>query len=705
MRRILSTLILLFVVLGIATAQYRKMSPLVREAAIEGKSLPALAKGGASVDSPRLIAFVRTTDSSALLSQGCDILLELRDIVIASIPLQNIEAVAAMPQVQRIEARQSNCQILNDQTASIVFADKLWAPSEMQQTGLKGKDVIVGVVDAGMDFSHPTFRTADGQQLRIKAVWDWLDFSDGGTMAGVNPFVGKQYIGEEQIMQKMHSVDASVKSLQGHGTHTTATVAGSGYNGASASLYSGMAPEADLCMVSVSCGDNTSLIPENKKFLFTSATNILAFKYIFNYAESQGKPCVINISMGSPEDLYQSNIENDAINELCGPGKIICAAAGNEARKGNYIHKEKGREKAGAFLTASSKSASWLLSSTEYPMVNLTFYPKDADEFLWQYDTERLREFPDSEYIDTLNVNGKELYISLMAYPSWVNEANTATDIIIASKEELGIGSSLPIALTLTGASNDIEAFAQIGSFTKNSKDATLAEYDNTHCLSIPAACDDVIAVGSGGFRTSYINYQGRTAGFGSAAGGVRSDFSSIGPNKKGDIKPEVMAPGQNIISAMNSYFLEGLSATDGLRSYIVETFESNGRTYGWYGNSGTSMAAPVVSGVVALWLQENPQLTPDQVREVIMNTSVQNVSGVTYPNNEYGYGLINAEAGVKYIREHFPNAIQHAGINILQPSSITSIHALNGQRLSDISGMHGVFIVTKNGKARKVLR
>ena len=292
-----------------------------------------------------------------------------------------------------------------------------------------------------------------------------------------------------------------------------------------------------------------------------------------------------------------------------------------------------------------------------------------------------------------------------MAYPSWVNEAKTVTDIIISSQEEIGIGSTLPISLTLTDASNDIEAFAQRGSFKKDERDATLGDFDNTHCLSIPASCDDVISVGAVAYRTDYINYQGQSSGYGSATDGMRADFSSIGPNKKGNIKPEVMAPGQNIISASNSYFLEGLSASDDSRNYLVETFQDNGRTYGWYGNSGTSMATPVVSGVVALWLQENPTLTPDQVREVIMNTSTHTVSGITYPNNEYGYGLINAEAGVEYIRSHFATAIQQHGIETVTAAAANAIHSISGQRLADISNRHGIFIVTKDGKARKVIR
>ncbi len=681
------TLCLLLVNIGLCSAQYHKMSPLVRQAAREGKSLSALANGTRAADAPRLIAFVRTTDSSVLASEGCDVLLELGDIVIAAIPLQNIEQVAALPQVKQIAASQSS-NLLNDQSASIVFADKLWSTPTPTLPGLTGKDVVVGVVDAGIDFSHPTFRTADGSQLRIKAVWDWLDFTDGGSSVVVDTLmIGRQYIGEEEILAKMYSADSYIHNLAGHGTHTAATAAGSGFNGTVGSPYSGMAPEADLCMVSVAAGINWQLIPEDKKYLYTDATNDLAFKYIFDYAESQGKPCVINISMGSPEDLYQSKIANDAISRIVGPGKIICSAVGNEAENGNYIFKGLGVEKKGAFLLGSAKANAWLLSSTEYPVVNLTFYPKNEEKIEWTYDTERLREYPDDSYTEILQIDGRDVYLELMAYPSWVDEKRIATDIVISTEDSNVIGTALPVALTLTGASNEIEAFAQkSNSFKKDERDATLCDFDNTHCINVPASCDDVIGVGAV-----------------SKTDGVRCDFSSIGPNKQGAIKPEVMAPGQNIISAMNSSFYEALSEEDYLQDYVVEKFESNGRTYGWYSMDGTSMAAPVVTGVIALWLQENPTLTPDQVREVIMNTSTHPVRGIAYPNNEYGYGLIDAEAGVEYIRTHFTNPTHLHGVETINANNANTIYSITGQRLTDITDRHGIFVITKDGKALKV--
>lgn len=703
MKRFVFTILFTIIALGSVNAQLRKMSPFVRQAAMEGRTMPAFVKGAKGKnDSKRLIAFVRTTDKDVVTEQGCDVLLELGDIIIASIPLQNIEALAAMPEVQSIEASPSNMQSYNDQASVITNASKLWETPTQTLKGYTGKDVVVGVVDSGIDFLHPTFRTADGQHLRIKAVWDWLDFTNNGSEVSLSPYIGRQYVGEEQIMQKKHSADSYIVGMRGHGTHTSATAAGSGYNGSTVSQYIGMAPEADLCIASVDEVSNRSLIPEDRGFLYTRAADILAYKYIFDYAESVGKPCVINVSMGEPEDLYQNETMNEAFSRIVGPGRIICAAAGNDADRKTYIHKPAGKEKAGAFLSFNGTYNTWLMSSTDYPMINLTFYPQGEDKVEWHFDTNALRETPDESHNDTLVIDNKRVRLEMMAYPSWVDNNRYAIDIVIDNMDESPLGTSMPVALTLTDAGMDIEAFSQRGHFTSNSQDPSLADCDNTHNIGMPGALDDVICVGSVSYRANFINYEGNKFAWYSDSGGKRSVYSSIGPNKKGNLKPEVVAPGQNVISALNSYYNEVLDPEDDFyRKVIVETFDSDGRTYGWAAMSGTSQAAPVVTGIVALWLQENPNLTPDNIREIIANTSRQEISEYEYPNMEYGYGLIDAQAGMGYIKKNFPTSI--GAITTPSTSAPVAYYDINGCRLNGINGKRGIFIVTKNGKTYKV--
>ena len=79
----------------------------------------------------------------------------------------------------------------------------------------------------------------------------------------------------------------------------------------------------------------------------------------------------------------------------------------------------------------------------------------------------------------------------------------------------------------------------------------------------------------------------------------------------------------------------------------ILEHFDFQGRSYAWNANSGTSMATPAVAGAIALWLQAKPTLTPEEAMEVISRTSSHYDPSLTYPNNLYGHGQIDAYRGL----------------------------------------------------------
>ena len=71
------------------------------------------------------------------------------------------------------------------------------------------------------------------------------------------------------------------------------------------------------------------------------------------------------------------------------------------------------------------------------------------------------------------------------------------------------------------------------------------------------------------------------------------------------------------------------------------------GETYEWVINGGTSMASPCVAGIIALWLEADPTLSPEDVKNVFAKTATHIDETMEYPNNSYGYGEINAYAGL----------------------------------------------------------
>ena len=722
-------------------AQINKLSPYVRQAMMTERAAhqSAMAKGSKTVGKrPVMTAFVRTTDIDMLRQQGCSIYAKWDDMCIAAIPLDMLETLAAMPQIQRIEAGES-CAVTNDTTATVTRVSDVWDDFYTTTDTDGGASVVVGVMDIGFDLTHPTFRSADGKTFRISRLWDQIDSSDNGVaVTGITDdgesdtiYVGRQYVGEEALLTLQHTTDGLA---QYHGTHTAGTAAGSGWEGddgqqmepsattkhlssttrklstntqhPSPNTYSGMAPGADICLVANATSENAGLISQADKYKYTTATDMLGFKYIFDYADSVGKPCVINFSEGAHDDLYQSGIYNEVLSKMIGPGHIVCASAGNEgSADGSYIHKAEGVEQQGAFLAkGGSNTAIYVLRSPKPVQMLLTFYKNNSKALDKEYDMTELAEFPDSVMTDSLDIQGDTIVVMMQTYPSCYDSTLLATDIVLKHLGSTKYGSTVPTSLTLLGLDNDIEAFGSGGYFVKNSLDTLLADFDRTHNILFPGSLKDVICIGNTAYRTSFLNTSGtwRTPFTTADCNGVVSRYSSVGPAISGVMKPDVVAPGMNIISSFSSFYRETNPETNARDD--VRTFSYNGREYLWHALSGTSMATPVVTGIIALWLQVCPSLSPDQIRDVFEHSCTHYDETIDYPNTHYGYGQIDAMAGVDYIRQTY-TGIEEVENGKRKMENSDAIYTLDGRHAGSLGSRHGFFIVVKGGKVRKEVR
>lgn len=680
------------------------MSPFVRKVASRQYDKEWRAKGN-RIEKHKdkvLVAFVRTDDVNALTSCDCAILASFDDIHIVKIPLRNLNALSILPEIKRIEAGRLSHLTL-DTTRIVSNAREVNSEfldgNILTFSGYTGKNVIVGVEDICFDLTHPTFWSVDGQRYRIKALWDQMAKRDDndGTLA-----VGRQFVDEESLLDYKRTADFR---FDFHGTHTSAIAAGSGWNGSHTSSYVGIAPDADLCLVCNLSGDNHEIIDEEDQNLYTDAMDILGFKYIFDYAESQGKPCVINFSEGRYEDFYGETMYYETVEKLLGPGRILCASAGNDGSNNTYLKKSSSDQSVSTFIKAWGGSNTIFMRSDDEFAFTLDFFTPSGQKEQRTYSFDEVLKAQDQMRLDTITVNNSKYALTLCIYPSGLNPKEWGIEFYLDRVGGGRLGYDVPIMLTLEGKNVDIEAHSVVGELFANK---TLCPQSVAavpgHNIIFPASTKNVVCVGSTSYPRTLNDFRGNPIEFGFLTNDKRSGFSSMGPTIQGFTKPDVVAPGENVISAMSSYYLES-RPEEAAVSHDIERFQHDGRTYAWTVASGTSMSAPVVTGVIALWLDACPTLTPTQIMDVIAKTS-RREEGVDYPNNRMGWGEIDAKAGLLYVLSEYTGITDVAFDNAIKHEKRRSYYDINGSKLQSVEGKRGLFLaVDEYGNVKKIIR
>lgn len=691
MNRLIISLLFIFTSLGIIAQRprYEKMSPFVREAMASALATKQLTRSQS--DDRLLTAFVRIDGNAAevLRQYGCKELARVGDISIAAIPLSSLGALSCGRQVKRIETGR-RCSIQMDTTRLVVNAEKVYTGEGLSQS-YTGRGVVVGVQDIGFDLTHPNFYSADMSQYRIKALWDQLSRDT----IGATLYVGRDYVGRDALLELEHPIDGETQT---HGTHTAGIAAGSGAEGnGDISPYRGMACDADLVLVD-NAADNASLIDPKDYYKFTYATDALGFKYIFDYAERMHQPCVINFSEGSSQDFHgYDQLYYELLAKLIGPGRIIVSSAGNDGARNSYIHKNIGKERAGAFIMGNEKRFSCTAKSKQTFTFRVSVYDNVSSPQIVDISTVNVCNAQDSLLTDSLLVGGKKYIWRVLAYPNSYDARETAYDFQISSPSKLG--DSPQVSLQVMGRDADIELYRMLGYMFPHSLDPVLDAGDCRYTIFSPSSSPDVICVGSTSYRTQFVNYLGEKKVYDSGQKGIRSPFSAMGPTLDGRIKPDVMAPGQNIISSYSTFFINNPKNVNASVKSDVRHFEYNGRTYAWNANAGTSMSAPVVTGAIALWLQADPTLTPADCLEIFAKTCTRYDVSLSYPNNLYGYGQIDVAAGLREVLRRKALGINTIGQKKVSEQYDNRIYLLDGRYVgtSDANLPKGIYI--RNGK------
>ena len=624
-----------FASLAAQTADFRKLSGLARQAALEST---AFTRGGNH--SRTLTAFVKTDNDDILARYGCRQYARWGDIIIASIPLNQLAALSREPSVRRIEAG-ARASLCVDTAAMIVNALPAYEATP-NHAAYTGEGVVMGLMDIGFDLTHPTFYDRSTTNYRIRALWDQLSKD---TIDSRLP-VGRDYIGTEELLAYGHSADGESET---HGTLTLGIAAGSGYD----TRYRGIAFDSDICLVANAVTSNMKYIDSTDVYKYTTATDALGFKYLFDYANSQQKPCVVSFSEGYPPYLDQDDsLFSAVIDSLTGPGHILVAAAGNESRNDTWFIKTAERPAAGAFIQTNQKEALYRLTTEGDARIHFYAYrgengiPTDTltlDSQQIPSDSVVVLSFPCDQ--DTLTVS------------CYYNASSFIDDDIwqVLLQSEQYIRKLAPIALVVEG-DGVIQAYGSTTyAFTKHEADTRWADAQKGHNILAPACFQAVISVGATTHKPDgRIDY-----------------YSSTGPTMNGLRKPEVVAPGTQVAASMSHVYAPDWA--------IVGYSEFNGISYPWGADSGTSLSAPVVAGIIALWLQAKPDLSPQEVLALFDRNCWHPDDSLDYPNNIYGYGMPDAYKGLLDILGLTSvQAISHH-----QPQEVTIVPANGGLRLT----------------------
>jgi len=494
---------------------------------------------------------------------------------------------------------------------------------------LSGKNVVVGVVDDGFDYTHPTFYDTTYSNLRIKKVWNQGE--TGTPPSGFN--YGNELTDTSSILLKKYS------SLDDHGTSTSTVAGGSGYGSLNNNLYRGIAYDCDFVLVNKGFD-----YPEIRGMSVTQLID--AFNYIFTYANSIGKPSVINVSLGGWTGARDgTSLFAQACDNLSAPGRILVFAAGNNGL--DKLHLEK------TFTdtdTIVSTIATMPFNENYFEIwgeVNKTFCIEIGLFTKGVLGAKTQRFCIDNEVHSTFLI-GEDNDTSFITITSTINALNNkpmlTTEIIHKTKDSL--------YLSVIGNSGTIHVFdEEWGQFIGNGSWAI--DGDSRYTISELACAKSIITVSAFASKLKFKNLQNQEPIIPATIAkntGELALFSAIGPTIDGRMKPDIAAPGCAIVSATNSFSplfrLGGQYYYTSVAKYLSP---KNNRTYYYTAQTGTSVAAPIVTGIVALMLQVNPNLTALEIKDILIKTAKKDEFTGSLPDTtRWGAGKVNGYAAVK---------------------------------------------------------
>ena len=568
------------------------------------------------------LAKVNRNFTMADLSDKAFVGSQVADIITLKIPLKNLPEIKNFNNIIQLNVAE-RIQPHNHKMTADVRADSVWAGHGLAQS-YTGKNVLIGITDWGFDYDHPMFLDTSLTTSRIRAAWDHFKHQ-GNVPAGFG--YGVEYVTPTELDDANSDTAGDYYDYATHGNHVAGIAAGSG----GGTIHRGVAFESQYLFNSIQ---------------LDAGSAIDAFVWMKNIADNDWKRLVVNMSWG----LYYmgtmdgTSLVSQAIDSLSVQGVTFVTSGGNNGDADFHIKKsfssDSIRTRIG-FYPYSAHQSMWgqcisMWGEPGNPFNSRVEVYNSSNQIVASsryYNTNS-----DNGYHDTYLIVGSDTvfynYSIDSAHPNnnrphqrmRVKNTNTSLRVVLHSYAATGTVHYWNVVELSNGVGNwglDFYSYGNDG-----------VSGDNLYGLGEPACTESAITVAAHQAQNVAIT--------GQVFPGNIANFSSRGPTYDERMKPDVSAPGMNVISSINSYTT---------RSYTAATSTIfNGRTYDFAAFSGTSMSSPATAGVVALMLEASPTLEPRQVKEILIATAREDSRTGVIPaggSPVWGHGKVTATAAI----------------------------------------------------------
>lgn len=478
-----------------------------------------------------------------------------------------------------------------------------------------GKGVMIGILDSGFDPNHPMFLDKDGNS-RFKVI---------------KTTNGKLLTTPEEIAN--FTTDNQYNS---HATHVAGIAAGN-YMGSNFQLQ-GVATGADLAMGPMSM----------------EVSNLEYLKYLGEYCKKNNERLVVNMSFGQNVGPHDgSDVYTQALNEIIKQYDIVaCMSAGNQANlqiiQKKTLENDEDEMKCIYNTTASIDCIDQYITTSKPSPINM-------DIVIVRLKTKEIyATYPLIVNGKTQDVTADDEYLSAHIYAAEESIHDGLKGYTIKSDDAKMVKSGYRIGYVIKGetgqelasySSSVCPYYLKTDGWNENvtSNGTILNEACGEETIIVGAYVSNESATFKSGTRTIYNNYK---TVYGCTTNDVLAS-SSFGTTYSGEDLPHICAPGAYIESAANRYETTNTS--------ITRIVTDGDKSAPFCSKMGTSMSSPYMAGVAALWLEANPLLTHQEIKEIAMKTAI-NDEACNEDNHfidegrQAGAGKIDAYAGLMYI-------------------------------------------------------